>query len=885
MTRSDGSEVIRTGRVITWGEEIDSTVSQGVPAFENVTSIYAAADRTVAVLQNGSVGIIGWASPNEIAGTATLTDVKAAVSGAACRTDGSVIEWTTGAWSSGVRPGLTGVTALSAGAYHRLALKGNGTVAAWGNDPTGFGINQVPLGVSGVVAIDSSNSHNVVLMANGSVFAWGSNAYGQCTGPGGLLGVTAVSAGEGFTVALKGDGSLVGWGTGAVGQLTPPANLGPVTAIAAGFGHTAAIKSDRTVAVWGNAGSYGKTTIPPYLGRVSAIASGDDHLSVITDRPIEAFKGVGLHVGATKTFTIHNTGTDPLQLGNVQNTGANAADFVLDLSEWPSVLAPGESATLGVTFTPTVWGLRSTVLKIPNDDPDESDWDFALTGYAVNTPPVAGNLEIEMIEDTAAGVEFDMPAVDPNGDAMTFNIDTGGNYDLIFEPLGGKRYRVRSIKDFHGQKTFRFIAEDYAFPSQPATGYLTITVIPVNDPPVLTVPAGTITAMSSSPDGAHVHFMVGAGDAEDGLLQPVMTVNGNPVTSGGLFPVGESLVEVSITDSGGTTVTKSFTVRVVTSPAMTLEEAGAELKERRVLAVRGTTIPSGVSEVLAIAAGQRQSMVVLPDGTVRSWGSNYSGSGTIPAGLSGVTKVATSGNHSMALKTDGTVVAWGLNSYGQSTVPPGLAGVTAIAAGQTHSLALRSDGTVVAWGSSSKGEAAVPVGLDQVVGVAAGWNYSLALRRDGSVVAWGVGFHGEHLPPPWLAGAVGICAGERHCLAWRADGTLVGWGSPESDITVPPAGLGPVVLAAAGSLRSAVIQADGMFREWGYFTAPAPTALPNTKEMVSGDDDLLFIKGVPALCSWGSSAAFGPSAKVLTIRNSGSGPLNVSGISVVGGLP
>ena len=78
-------------------------------------------------------------------------------------------------------------------------------------------------------------------------------------------------------------------------------------------------------------------------------------------------------------------------------------------------------------------------------------------------------------------------------------------------------------------------------------------------------------------------------------------------------------------------------------------------------------------------------------GTVVAWGYNKEGQTTVPAGLSGVVALAAGGSHTVALKQDGTVVAWGYNFYGQTTVPAGLSGVVAIAAGVGHTVALKLD--------------------------------------------------------------------------------------------------------------------------------------------------------------------------------------------------
>jgi hypothetical protein len=140
------------------------------------------------------------------------------------------------------------------------------------------------------------------------------------------------------------------------------------------------------------------------------------------------------------------------------------------------------------------------------------------------------------------------------------------------------------------------------------------------------------------------------------------------------------------------------------------------------------TIPTTLTNVVAIAAGNLLSVALKSDGTVLRWGSN-STNVAFPIGLSGVTAVASNGGatHALALKTDGTVVAWGNNANTQSTVPAGLRDVIAIAVGNFHSLALRNDGTVVGWGSSISGKLDIPLALPRASALAAGASASFAL--------------------------------------------------------------------------------------------------------------------------------------------------------------
>lgn len=60
-----------------------------------------------------------------------------------------------------VPAGLAGVTAVAAGGADSLALRSDGTVAAWGDNR--FGQAVVPIGIGGVTAISTSKSHHLAV--------------------------------------------------------------------------------------------------------------------------------------------------------------------------------------------------------------------------------------------------------------------------------------------------------------------------------------------------------------------------------------------------------------------------------------------------------------------------------------------------------------------------------------------------------------------------------------------------------------------------------------------------------------------------------------------------------------------------------------------------
>ena len=92
------------------------------------------------------------------------------------------------------------MTALDAGAEHVLALKGDGTVVAWGNN--GSGQATVPTGLTGVTAIAAGDFHSLAPKSDGTVVAWGANGDGQANVPSGLAGGIAVAGGAAHSLAV-----------------------------------------------------------------------------------------------------------------------------------------------------------------------------------------------------------------------------------------------------------------------------------------------------------------------------------------------------------------------------------------------------------------------------------------------------------------------------------------------------------------------------------------------------------------------------------------------------------------------------------------------------------------------------------------------------------
>ena len=136
---------------------------------------------------------------------------------------------------------------ISAGCFHTVGLKADGTVVAVGDNYDG------PCDVSGwtdIVAISAGDFHTVGLKADGTVVVAGRNDAGQCD-VSGWTDIVAISAGGDHTVGLKADGTVVAVGDNYYGQ-SDVSDWTNIVAISAGDNHTVSLKADGTVVAVGD---------------------------------------------------------------------------------------------------------------------------------------------------------------------------------------------------------------------------------------------------------------------------------------------------------------------------------------------------------------------------------------------------------------------------------------------------------------------------------------------------------------------------------------------------------------------------------------------------------------------------------------------------------
>jgi alpha-tubulin suppressor-like RCC1 family protein len=680
-------------------------------------------------------------------------------------------------------PGLSNVVAVAAGGEHSLAIRADGTVAAWGSNNCGQ--TNVPPGLGNVVAVAAGGSHSLAARADGTVVAWGNDDYGLRTVPPGSSNVVAVAAGYSHSVALREDGTVVAWGNQEHGVTIVPSGLTNVVAVSAGQCHSLAVRADGTVAVWGYDG-HGEPSVPPGLSNVvAATASGYSSLAVCANGTVVIWGE-----GGCRTFA---PGAAPELVGQLASAAVGA---------WRCLAA----ADAGRPFLiPMVRHLQAP-LGVP----------IFLRAQPVGQLPIACQWEKDgapldgatdallILTATSEKQSGDYRCIASNVQGVT----TGAPVHVTFVPIS---------VSMPPQSGAAFIGQAWPFTVE-ASGASPLKYEWMKDGQAIGAATSSTYVLPSAQWTDAGSYSVTVRSRYGDATTPTAQFRVRNVAAWGSNERSATAVPAELSELKAVAAGGSYCLGVRADGSVV---AWGSLWDGRDFVAAAA--PAGLTNVVGVAAGYSHCLAERADGAVLAWGRNDSGQANVPPALTNAVAVAAGWEHSLALRADGTVLAWGRNDSGQAEVPAGLNDVVAVAAGWAHNLAVRTDGSVSTWGADEYGQASVPPGLSNVVGVAAGGWHSLALCADGSVVAWGSDDSGQATVPAGLSNVVAVAAGGNHSLAIRADGSIVAWGTNSAGqaAAVPP-GLRNVTAAAAGMQHSvAVICARGPF--------PAQRAKPPLK--------------------------------------------------------
>ncbi|MFI6648808.1 RCC1-like domain-containing protein [Streptomyces sp. NPDC050529] len=374
-----------SGQVYSWGDNSYGqlgnnrtgdyrTVPDRVQGMPKVKQISAGCDFSLALLENGKVYAWGRGVYGQLGnGSLVLQPTPGDVQGLA-RDD--VKE-------------LAGGGDIDKNTF-AVALLKDGTVKSWGANVTGQLGNgtltaqpfpATVAGLSGVSEISAGGTH-ALAVRGGRVLGWGSNAKGQlgngltAADPGGvqklpvevqsLNKVKDVGAGCDFSAALRQDGTVWTWGEGANGRLgtgdntvrnTPQKvkDVADIVSISVGCNHVPALTADGTVKAWGKntEGELGNDSITDsnvavdvaYLDGVARISANQyTNFAVLDDGSVSAW-GWNAFSQLGDTTTVNRTTPVPVDALQGVTDIVGGYDYTVASLDDGSAISWGNNAT------------------------------------------------------------------------------------------------------------------------------------------------------------------------------------------------------------------------------------------------------------------------------------------------------------------------------------------------------------------------------------------------------------------------------------------------------------------------------------------------------------------------------------------------------------
>lgn len=646
--------------------------------------------------------------------------------------------------------------------YHTAAIKTDGTLWLWGSNYLGqLGDNTSANRSSPVQIVGGGTDwdkvavglfHTAAIKTDGTLWTWGYGFYGQLgnderfatsspiqTVAGGTNWYE-VATGAWNTFGIKTDGTLWGWGLNSANQLglgagAPVFISSPVQTfilgstwkqVNAGYNHTLAVKTDGSLWTWGynSFGELGNNTNIPnsvptqvndpgfYWEKVSAGFNHSAGLGYFTVTPTPTITPSPTPSGATPEPTPSVTPTPTLTPSVTPSPTLSAS--------------PTPSPTPSPSPTPT-----------PTASPTPSPTATAVVAYRL----------------FAWGANYYGSIGDNTNASKSSPVQVLGNSDIWDEIDAGIGHSVGRKTDgtywLWGRNNIGCLGDNtsttsYSSPIQ--------TVVGGNDWKTIHEGAGSFASYGIKNDDSLWVW----GENTNGKLGDNTTVHkSSPVQILGSWDVATS----------GWYNTMGGIKTDGTLWTWGLNDVG-QLGDGTVFSNKSSPVQvfGGGTDWVKISGGQRHFAAIKNDGSLWSWGLNYSGqlgtNNTVDA-ISPIQEI-TNGTwdyvscgpeHTIAIKTDGTLWSWGINNYGQLGLPgpikPSYSSPAQVYGGgtnwkqvstaQSHTLAVKKDGTLWSWGFNYYGQIGdnstvqkwIPVQVGNAGflwdSAAAGANHSMAL--------------------------------------------------------------------------------------------------------------------------------------------------------------
>ncbi|NCC53356.1 MAG: choice-of-anchor D domain-containing protein, partial [Spartobacteria bacterium] len=270
------------------------------------------------------------------------------------------------------------------------------------------------------------------------------------------------------------------------------------------------------------------------LGIEPEIAVLGTNLAVITDGDVTPSLADGTDFTSNRVtvgfieheFTVTNSGTTVLNITGITTNGPAPQDFIVVTPPSASI-GMGETTTFTLRFDPTTLGVRDATIHVGNDDADEPDYTFDVTGLGIEPEIAVLGTNLGVIADGDAvpsfvdGTDFGSNRVSVGFLEHTFTITNQGTTVL----------NVTGVTT-NGAHPDNFIVVTPPAASVPMGGASAFTVR--FDPDALGLRAATLHVLSDDDDEADYDFAVqGLGIEPDAVI---LGTNLAVITSGDATP-------------------------------------------------------------------------------------------------------------------------------------------------------------------------------------------------------------------------------------------------------------------------------------------------------------------------------------------------------------
>ncbi|UHO39641.1 T9SS type A sorting domain-containing protein [Chryseobacterium capnotolerans] len=677
---------------------------------------------------------------------------------------------------------------LSAGNFHSVGLKSDGTLWAWGRNSNGQLGDGTTIDRNAPIQIGTDNNwlriaagdtYTLAIKTDGTLWAWGNNDYGQLgdgtkadklspTQIGTTAGWKSVSAGSYHSIGLKTDGTLWSWGYNIYGQLgdgtivekITPIQIGTAAnwqSIAAGYQHNLAIKTDGTLWAWGSnySGQLGDGTttarnVPTQIGT----AANWRNIDVGTSHSL----GVKLD-GTLWTWGANANG----QLGNGSTIGKNIPTQIGIGNNWQSISASNNFSFANKTDG-TLWSWGANEFgQLGN-----------ITSGSVLFPTQVGSSSDNIL--MSSGIYYTLVK----------------NIDGVLKVCGDNSYGQLGDGTNNPKSTFVSLScpLNCLPPAQFSTTNITSATATINWTGSNPTPnAGYYYLYSTSPFIGGIQGTTSSKTANLTNLLPNTVyywwVSSNCGSSQGDWVSGGSFTTLTTAATGcwETVSTGSFHVLGIKTDGTLWawgENLAAQLGDGTTVSKNTPTQIGTDNNWLKVSAGDSHTAAIKTDGTLWTWGDNQQGqlgNGTtvkriVPEQIGTETNwvsISSADLSTFGIKSDGTLWGWGYNGSGQlgdgttirKTVPVQIGTANdwkMVTAGDSHILAIKTNGTLWGWGSNAYGRlgdgnssvTSTVVSIPTQIGTAADWKsvsagyyHSIGLKTDGTLWAWGDNFEGQ----------------------------------------------------------------------------------------------------------------------------------------------